>query len=348
MQSGQFNTNKATIRGNREKDTPQKTNWDRIIYLTLLSVAFIFISYYLINRNFFVVGDGRVITNELQVVSPSDIRFQEFYVEPGDTVEKSDTLFRFTFIEWQQSMDSLETLKKRLNDASNELEDVLSELRIKNIEAERATEQLQYFDDRLTQIKKEVRLGVSTVSEMKSVQDKIMNERGDLSLINEQIDLLENRRNNLQAMIANPYGNDGSGIPRDAPSMQHIYTAPVPGIVTMVYKSPSEIGLKSERVLSILSEQSQLRIKAIFQQNSGKYLSIGDEMNVTFDNGDKSKGVVTDIYAAEALIDRPTGSQSELEFSVQIVAELKPEDPLELDRWKSYNKMGVTVKKTIF
>jgi hypothetical protein len=130
--------------------------------------------------------------------------------------------------------------------------------------------------------------------------------------------------------------------------MQHIYKAPVPGIITTVHKSESEIGLKSERVLSILSEQSQLRIKAIFQQNSGKYLSIGDEMSVTFDNGDKSKGVVTDIYAAEALIDRPTGSQSELEFSVQIVAELKPEDPLDMDRWKSYNKMGVTVKKTIF
>ncbi|MDZ7808630.1 MAG: hypothetical protein U5K71_16200 [Gracilimonas sp.] len=348
MQSGQFNSNKSTIRGTREKETTQKTNWDRVIYITLISVALIFISYYLINRNFFVVGDGRVITNELQVVSPSDIRFQEFYVEPGDTVQKSDTLFRFTFIEWQQSMDSLETLKKRLNDASNELEDVQSELRIKNIEAERALQQLEYYDRRLSQIKREVRLGVSTVSEMKSVEDKIMNERGDLSLINEQIDLLENRRNRLQTMISNPYGNDGSGIPLDAASMQHIYTAPVPGIVTMVYKSPSEIGLKSERVLSILSEQSQLRIKAIFQQNSGKYLSIGDEMNVTFDNGDKSKGLITDIYAAEALIDRPTGSQSELEFSVQIVAELKPEDPLELDRWKSYNKMGVTVKKVIF
>jgi multidrug resistance efflux pump len=346
MQSGQFNSNKSTIRGTREKDTTQKTNWDRVIYLTLLSVALIFISYYLINRNFFVVGDGRVVTNELQVVSPSDIRFQEFYVEPGDTVQKSDTLFRFTFIEWQQSMDSLETLKKRLNDASNELDDVQNELRIKNREAQRAQQQMEYFEERLSQVKREVRLGVSTVSEMKSVEDKIMNERGILSLINEEIELLENQRNKLQSLIADPYGRDGSNL--EPASMQHIYKAPVPGIITTVHKSESEIGLKSERVLSILSEQSQLRIKAIFQQNSGKYLSIGDEMSVTFDNGDKSKGVVTDIYAAEALIDRPTGSQSELEFSVQIVAELKPEDPLDMDRWKSYNKMGVTVKKTIF
>lgn len=346
MQSGQFNSNKAAIRGTREKDVEQKTNWDRVIYLTLLSVALIFISYYLINRNFFVVGDGRVVTNELQVASPSDIRFQRFYVEPGDTVQKSDTLFRFTFIEWQQSMDSLETLKKKLNDAAAELEEVQGELRIKNIEAERALDQIGYYENRLSQIKREVRLGVSTVSEMKSVEDKIMNERGDLSLINEQISLLENRRNGLQTLIADPYGNDGSVL--DAASMQHFYKAPVPGIVTSVYKSESEIGLKSERVLSILSEQSQLRIKAIFQQKSGKYLSVGDEMNVTFDNGDKSRGIITDIYAAEALIDRPTGSQSELEFSVQIVAELKPEDPLELDRWKSYNKMGVTVKKVIF
>lgn len=346
MQSGQFNSNKSTIRGTREKETTQKTNWDRVIYLTLLSVALIFISYYLINRNFFVVGDGRVVTNELQVVSPSDIRFQEFYVEPGDTVQKSDTLFRFTFIEWQQSMDSLETLKKRMNDASNELDDVQSELRIKNREAERAQQQLEYYEERLSQVKREVRLGVSTVSEMKSVEDRIMNERGTLSLINEEINQLENQRNKLQLIIADPYGRDGSNL--EPANLQHIYKAPVPGIITTVYKSESEIGLKSERVMAILSEQSQLRIKAIFQQNSGKYLSIGDEMSVTFDNGDKSRGVVTDIYAAEALIDRPTGSQSELEFSVQIVAELKPEDPLELDRWKSYNKMGVTVKKTIF
>jgi len=346
MQSGQFNSNKSTIRGTREKDTTQKTNWDRVIYLTLLSVALIFISYYLINRNFFVVGDGRVVTNELQVVSPSDIRFQEFYVEPGDTVQKSDTLFRFTFIEWQQSMDSLETLKKRMNDASNELEEVQGELRLKNREAERALEQLEYYNDRLSQVKREVRLGVATVSELKSVEDKLLTERGELTLINEEIDLLENQRNKLQLVISDPYGRDGSNL--EPTSIQHIYKAPVPGIITTVYKSESEIGLKSERVMSILSEQSQLRIKAIFQQNSGKYLSIGDRMSVTFDNGDKSSGVVTDIYAAEALIDRPTGSQSELEFSVQIVAELIPEDPLDMSRWKSYNKMGVTVKKTIF
>lgn len=346
MQSGQFNSNKSTIRGTREKETPQKTNWDRVIYLTLLSVALIFISYYLINRNFFVVGDGRVVTNELQVASPSDIRFQEFYVEPGDTVEKSDTLFRFTFIEWQQSMDSLETLKKRMNDASNELDDVQSELRLKNIEAERALQQIEYYENRFSQIKREVRLGVATVSELKTVEDQIMKERGDLSLINEQIDLLENQRNKLMLLLADPYGRDGSDL--EPTSMQHIYKAPVPGIITTVYKSESEIGLKSERVLSILSEQSQLRIKAIFQQNSGKYLSIGDGMSITFDNGDKSRGIITDIYAAEALIDRPTGSQSELEFSVQIVAELKPEDPVDMKRWKSYNKMGVTVKKTIF
>lgn len=346
MQSGQFNSNKSTIRGTREKETTQKTNWDRVIYLTLLSVALIFISYYLINRNFFVVGDGRVVTNELQVVSPSDIRFQEFYVEPGDTVEKSDTLFRFTFIEWQQSMDSVETLKKKMNDASNELDEVQSELRLKNIEADRALQQIEYYEGRLSQIKREVRLGISTVSEMKSIEDQIMKERGSLSLINEQVELLENRRSKLQLLLADPYGRDGSNL--EPTNMQHIYKAPVPGIITTLYKSESEIGLKSERVLAILSEQSQLRIKAIFQQSNGKYLSIGDEMSVTFDNGDKSKGVVTDIYAAEALIDRPTGSQSELEFSVQIVAELKPEDPLDLDRWKSYNKMGVTVKKTIF
>lgn len=348
MKSGQFSTNKSTIRGSREKEKVQKTNWDRIVYLTLLSIGVIAISYYLINRNFFVIGDGRVTANEMQVLSPSDIRFQEIYVQPGDTVQRSDTLFRFTFIEWQQSMDSLETIKRSLRDARLELDALQGDLRIKAIELERNTQQLEYYESRISQIKREVQLGVATVSELKSVEDRVMNLKGELSLIQEQEQLLFNKRNRLQRMISSSYGDDGTDIPANAASMQHIYKSPVPGIVTALYKNESELGLRSERVLAILSEESQLKIKAIFQQNSGKYLSIGDQMNITFDNGAKSKGIITDIYAAEALIDRPIGSQSELEFSVQIVAEIKPEDPVELDQWKSYNKMGVTVKKTIF
>jgi|AntRauTorcE11897_2_1112592.scaffolds.fasta_scaffold00075_14 multidrug resistance efflux pump len=348
MKSGQFNTSKSTIRGSREKEKTQKTNWDRVVYLTLLSVGVIAISYYLINRNFFVIGDGRVTANELQVLSPSDIRFQEIFVQAGDTVQQSDTLFRFSFIEWQQSMDSLETIKRSLRDARLELSDIQDDLRIKANELERNTQQIEYYESRISQIKREVQLGVATVSELKSVEDRVMNLKGELSLIREQQQLLFNKRNRLQRKISSPYGDDGSDIPLNAGSMQHIYTSPVSGIVTALYKNETELGLRSERIMALLSEQSQLKIKAIFEQKAGKYLSIGDHMSITFDNGVKSRGVITDIYAAEALIDRPTGSQSELEFSVQIVAELKPEDPVELNQWKSYNKMGVTVKKTIF
>ncbi|HET8866383.1 MAG TPA: hypothetical protein VFM80_11855 [Gracilimonas sp.] len=348
MKSGQFNTNKSTIRGSREKEVTPKTNWDRVVYLALLSIGVIALSYYLINRNFFVKGDGRVTANEMQVLSPSDIRFQEIFVQPGDTVQRADTLFMFTFIEWQQSMDSLETIKRSLRDASQELNEVQGDLRIKAIELERNSQQLEYYESRISQIKTEIQLGVATVSELKSVEDRLMNLKGELSLIREQQQLLLNKRNRLQRKISSPYGDDGSDIPMNAASMQHIYKSPVSGIVTALYKNESELGLRSERVMAILSVESQIKIKAIFQQKSGKYLSIGDHMNITFDNGAKSKGVITDIYAAEALIDRPTGSQSELEFSIQIVAELKPENPVELDQWKSYNKMGVTVKKTIF
>lgn len=150
-------------------------------------------------------------------------------------------------------------------------------------------------------------------------------------------------------MIADPYAMETSAAFKNMQQMKMIFSSPVTGLVTGVHKADTELSLKSERVITILSDNTNLKIQAILEQQDGKHLSIGDQMNVTFDNGERSSGIISDIYAAESVVDRPTSSSNNaLKFSIQLIAELKPENATELRKWKANNKMGVTVTKTIF
>ncbi|MFN1835730.1 HlyD family secretion protein [Balneola sp. MJW-20] len=349
MKSGQFNSKKSQIRGTREKEAPKSTNWDRVVYLSLLTIAIVALIYFVGKANLFVSGDGRIVTNQLEVRSPSDIRIQKIYVQPGDSVLKSDTLFQFTFLEWNQTIDSLDNLKKRILQYQDDLDKVQGDLRLKQKELDQARSELIYYQDRLEMVKREIRLGVASVSDLKSIEDRLVSLRTKVENSNEQASLIRQQRNRLQALIADPYANEGSEALKKVQTMKMIFSSPVEGVVTAVHKNDTELGLKSERVITILSENTNLKVQAIFDQEDGKHLNIGDKMNVSFDNGQKSSGIITDIYAAESVVDRPSSSSNNaLKFSIQLIAELKPENAQELKTWKANNKMGVTVTKTVF
>lgn len=350
MKSGQFNSRKSQIRGTREKEAPKSTNWDRVIYLTLLTVALLAIVYFTGKANLFIRGDGRIVTNQVELRAPSDIRIQDIFVELGDSVQKSDTLFQFTFLEWNQSADSLDDLKERLLKYQEELDDVTNDLRIKEIEAERVRSRLDHFQNRTDRLQSEVKLGFASVNQLNDLQDQIVYLEGDLKLVNEELSVLRNRRNRLQQSISSPYSSQDSEALRQLKRMKMVYTSPVNGTVTALHKASSELGLKSERVMTILGETSDLKIQAIFEQDAGKNMSIGDVMDIAFDNGESSKGVITDIYAAESVVDRPNSSSNTdaLKFSIQLIVELKPVNEQERQTWKANNKMGITATKSIF
>lgn len=349
MKSGQFNSKKSQIRGTREKEAPKSTNWDRVVYLSLLGIAIVALIYFVGKANLFISGEGRIITNQLEIRSPSDIRIQEIFVQPGDSVLKSDTLFQFTFLEWNQSADSLDDLKKRLLQYQDELDELQGELGIKQKQLDQTRSELSYYQDRLEMLRREVRLGVTTVSDLNSTEERILSLRSEFENSNEQVNLIKRQRNRLQALIADPYKMETSIALKNMQKMKMIFSSPVAGLVTGVYKTDTELSLKSERVVTILSENTNLKIQAILEQEDGKHLNIGDQMDVTFDNGEKSSGIISDIYAAESIVDRPTSSSNNaLKFSIQLIAELKPENADELKKWKANNKIGVTVTKTIF
>ena len=61
MKSISFQRNKSLIRVVNEKQGKQKNNWDRIIYLALLCLFVLLLTYYVFVKLFFIHANGHVI-----------------------------------------------------------------------------------------------------------------------------------------------------------------------------------------------------------------------------------------------------------------------------------------------
>src|SRR5690625_856387 len=142
MKSKYFSTRyqPSQIRGTREKSAPKKTNWDRIVYLTFLIVVLIFVGYYLTQRIFYISGDGRVVIEKVVIRSPGDIRVDRLFAATGHPVSRGDTLFSFSFQNWELQKEAREELLREIERINLDIASVEDQILLKEQEIERSEE----------------------------------------------------------------------------------------------------------------------------------------------------------------------------------------------------------------
>jgi len=356
MKSEYFKSQSSQFTGIREKEPPESMNWDRIVYLSLLFIAVVSLLYFLFNYTMVLKGQGRVYANRHTVRLPVDVRILDMYVDEGDAVTENDSLF--TFIESVQPESPIKSREdqRRMEEKMVELN---NDIYAKQAEIRRANEELDYYRDQKELIKREIKLDLSSVRDLRNIEQKILAIESDKTVDAERLNAFYRQKSMVKkwqeedqvpiSVAGYNRGTEGIGgqgeMSRDL--RPQTYMSPVPGVIERIEKSTSELAMRSESVLTIRRKVPDIFIQVIFPRKSLKEIEEGDTMDVKFDNGVSSEGRITGFYTPQ-ISNWDVVGISEYELNDYVVLRLKPLDAEGSATWEENSNLGVTVSKIVF
>lgn len=343
MRSQGFKQGNAQIRGMREKETKKKINWDRIIYLAIVNLVLGALAFAFLRNYLFVSGEGQVIADRFFVRFPSDVRIQEMKTQKGDSVVQYQELFVYTPSFQTKSPVELETIRSEFQDRifENELkiDEKLSQLKAVKM-------QLKHFRERISLIEQEIKLNLSTPRLLYENEDRLIGFKADSINVLAEIVLLRNRNKYLESLS----NDDGLILDiRDAELRGQVltYQSPVSGVVEQIYKGNSELAVRTESIVSIRRNTKDILVRALFSRDDLDYVYSGKVVTLRFDNGDLSKGIITNVYSSE-YEQIGTVNRAGVLVSDQIVVEIRPIEAQELALWEANSNISLKVETSIF
>lgn len=343
MRSQGFKQGNAQIRGMREKETKKKINWDRIVYLTIVNLVLGALAFAFLRNYLFVSGEGQVIADRFFVRFPSDVRIQEMRTQKGDSVVQYDELFVYTPSFQTKSPVELETIRSEFQDRIFEnalkVDEKLSQLKAIKM-------QMRHYRERISVIEQEIKLNLATPRLLYENEDRVVNLKADSINVLAEIVLLRNRNKYLESLSA----DEGLVLDiRDAELRGQVltYQSPVTGVVEQVYKGNSELAVRTESIISIRRNSKDILVRALFSRDDLDYVYSGKVVTLRFDNGDLSKGMITNVYSSE-YEQIGTVNRAGVLISDQIVVEIRPIEEQELALWETNSNISLKVETSIF
>src|SRR5690625_3016255 len=204
MKSKYFSTRyqASQIRGTREKSAPRKTNRDRIVYMTFLIGVLIFVGYYLTQRIFYISGDGRVVIEKVVIRSPGDIRVDRLFAATGNPVSRGDTLFSFSFQNWELQKEAREELLREIERINLDIASVEDQILLKEQEIESALNRISYLEELQQNYQDRVRLDLATHLELTEVSTALFEANEALVTYRAELSVLRDSRNRQAGRIS--------------------------------------------------------------------------------------------------------------------------------------------------
>lgn len=336
----------SQIRGTREKNIPKQTNWDRIVYMILLFSLTLVIGYFLAKNTFYATGDGHVVTEEIVVRAPGDIRLDKFYTSPNALVARGDTLFSFTFLNWQQESKAREDAADQIEKINLEVDSVNDSILLKEQEIAVATSRIEYLEELRQNFSDRVRLDVATSLELTEVITELFNAHAQLETLETELSVLMNNRGRLISrmqgvaeQLQHLLDPEGSG--------SEFYVAPAAGTILDLLLRESQQAFRTEDILSMIATDADVYILSLFKRKNARHLLPGTVMNVRFDNGDESAGIIRKTYDPRENLINPLHQTAEL-GNDYVVVELIPSDRHTRIQWLQLDRSGAEVYKPLW
>lgn len=368
MKSVSFQRNKSLIRVVNEEKIRKSRNWDRVIYLVLLSLFLFFVVYYIVHKALYVHANGQVLLESLSIRLTEDVRVLDFKVAEGDSVKVNDTLFVYAKDDDNNDGGGMGGIAITNGGGGEEdtwwwkeVYNLKKKIAMNNIEISRNNELVQSYQSELKRITNEVILDVLPKARLEQLKGEI------LKLVTEN-EKLKNENAQLAGMMAqlgpSPVkpgahtdihltgGNGGNGgtsqmvkynFSGEYLTPPRYFLSPIDGIITRVYIQQYETALKSEQVIS-MHKNYNLTIKAFFEQDDLDQLNQGDVFKIEFPDGTESLGVLKRFYFATYAM--PEEFQKKYEPTTRTIsADIYPLNDEEAKKWKAFYKMGVEISK---
>ena len=354
MKSNQFKRNSPELRFEKElKPKKNKWNWDKVIYLSILMLSVLGISYYAFNKIYYVTADGRVLFQTLDIQLVNDIQIHTLSCSEGDSVKSGDLLFTYINEKGIQENGSDAYIRSTTdhNDwKSKEAFKIEEEISLKEIERNNCKLLLADLEKDKQRIKKEVYLDVYTVDKLNPYLKQIADLKLRISMLEKEQKLLLEMKVKLgeifdtaDSTLIVSTSNDGDHQELNNPLIQGFYS-PVAGFISHIFKKDYETVLESEHILSLHMPKAKVYVKVFFEQSDMRHLHIGDIVNVDFANGYHSKGKVERFYFDT--YDLPVHLKNEMvDYNNNIEADIVPLEPSEEVLWRKSQKLDVQITK---
>ncbi|MDR9364207.1 MAG: SPOR domain-containing protein [Balneolaceae bacterium] len=330
----------SQLRGRREKPKPKQINWDRIVYFVLLIVGLGILFYYIFMSTFYVSGEGLVVTENLKVLAPSDIEIREQLVSNESFVERGDPIFRYSFLNWTGTVDEIEDIEEDIADASEEIQDLEDEITIKRQSLQEIQDRITYLEQQREDFLEKVRLNAATSYELTEVESSLFTARSNLRQEQSELNVLMNKRSrqiqareSLSAEIQELQSGE---------NLIQTYYSPVTGIINNISVRSNQQAFRSDQIMSIKPRNADVYIFSVFDREDAEFAQPGTVMNIEFDNGAESVGVIRSSYdARENLIEHfeQTGTLT----TEYVVVELAPVDSVTRAQWVQLDRSGLSV-----
>ncbi|WP_340066565.1 HlyD family secretion protein [Ascidiimonas aurantiaca] len=335
MKKFTYKEGKAVIRTLKEPKTKKKKlNFDRVLYFLILIALCIWLVSFVYKKTAWIYGNGQMLMEKVDVNFTNDIRVKEMFINEGQRVNAGDTLFRY----FQDHFDSdaslvLKDLDRTEKNAAD-FQDLLKEIRLKEIQLAHQKEQLVLLKAQEAQITRLVLLDVYTKTKLDEVVNQKFELQGKIKLLQNEIYLLSLQKKYLgQAPALLSAGNS---------NYASTYISPINGVIGQILKNSEEACYKTENVMTI-HDVNKVFIKAYFDLKDIATVKEGSLVYVEFPDKTLSKGIINKLYIAT--YEAPTEFQKKYEPTERnILAEIIPVNKEEIPQWGRYYKLNLKVK----
>lgn len=368
MKSIDFKRQGSTIRVRQETKAKKPANWDRIIYILVLTVLGGVLLNYFCSRWLFVHADGQILFENVNIRLTTDSRIMKYYVDEDDSINVGDTLFSYEFNHLVSDNSNSSNTQIQISDKKTNYDDwVWLDKEIYNLQNKisqdkiiisKNTSLILKLDENMKRITQEVLLGVLSKEKIESANTERSNIEAQSQQMKEEISHAEQMISDLNAkksfymrapanlnvdaqtkigtiQVGNPNGSINNGL--------NYYLSPISGAVNRILTSEFEVALKQDEIISLRSNK-QMYIKAFIGQEDINDLKVNDLVNIEFPNGEKQVGKVKRFYYATYIL--PDEFQKKFEPTTRDVAvDIYPLDSNNAKDWQNFYKMSVKITK---
>lgn len=354
MKQFKFQNKASIIRGIKEDKPRKKTNWDRILYLSIFILMIASLILYVVQRNITASAMGEVITDRFDVQEAQDMKILSYFVANGDTVKVGDTLFRYR-TDFQEDIPestpsiSISSPEKTSDWLLRELTNTRKNIQLKNIEINDLKGRIQKAEAEIERLRMEVYLDVYSPAVLKQQRSLLADYQVQLAKTKEENNYLYTYLRQLEVMqseeksASTQVQTAGTGI---TPSFDRFYISPVNGVITQILTPLHGITYKKDAAMYI-SNLDNVYIKVYIDQKDIEYFRLQDEVKLRFMDGSRSRGKIRDLYVNT---EETPEEFREIRGKMQrnVIAEVVPFPEDHAGQWVPYYKFTVKVMRNKF
>lgn len=365
----------------KNKKAKKPFNWDRFIYLILLTLALFFLIRFIIKNYFYIEGNGQVLFESVDIRHTDDIRILEFYKEEGEDVRIGDTLFTYFLDEDVFGASGIGGQSVSIGGGGEggswverEIYNLKKNIELNKVRINDSKKLLGIYEADLKRVRNEVILDAVSHTNLENLEYQINRLQAEISLDEEENRVFARQISYLEGLVRQTTQRDiqinqrssggGSGGSGDSEGPRNrkgdrimltgaegneafqIFTCPIDGTITRINKQPYEVALKTETILSV-HQAEEVRIKGFFDQHDLAYLNEGDYVDIEFADGTESIGIINRFYSATYIL--PEEFQKKFEPTTRtLAADILPIGENDLNMWKKYYKLSVRISKRTF